>query len=147
MGYELVDTAAIDPLSDRAVDCVELSDHFVPPPSGDDEDPPRPTAGRGPRNIGLRRYHVKPGQSLGGTDEMHYHEEQEETFYVIGGRLHVETPDDRYIVSAEQALVVEPGSPQLAHVPAEAPEPCDVLAIGAPSYTRLGRNDAVRYEP
>jgi mannose-6-phosphate isomerase-like protein (cupin superfamily) len=145
MGYELIDTADIDPLSDRAVTCVEISDHFVPPPDDDGDGAPTPTAGRGPTNVGLRRYHVEPGQSLGGTDRMHSHEEQEEVFYVFAGTLSVETPDDRYDVGPGQVLVVEPGSPQRAHVPAEATDPCDVLAIGAPSYSKIGRNDAKMY--
>lgn len=147
MGYELVDADAIDPLSDRAVDCVELSDHFVPPPSGESADGPEPTPTRGPTQIGLRVYHAEPGQGLGGSEHMHSHEEQEETFYVVAGTLCVETPDREYAVSAGQALVVEPGSPQRAFVPADAEGPCHVVGIGAPSYSVLGRNDATRYDP
>lgn len=147
MGYELIDTADLEPLSDRAVTCLEISDHFVPPPENDDAEPPRPTAGRGPSKVGLRRYYVEPGQSLGGTGTMHYHEEQEETFYVLDGRLHVETPEHEYRVGSGQAFVVEPGSPQRAFVPADAGVGSHVLGIGAPSYGVLGRNDAKRYEP
>jgi mannose-6-phosphate isomerase-like protein (cupin superfamily) len=147
MGYELLDTEGIAPLSDRAVDCVEISDHFVPPPGDDATEVTPPTAHRGPEQIGLRVYHADPGQGLGSSDHMHYHEEQEETFYVVDGCLHVETPDREYTVAAGQAFVVEPGSPQRAFVPVDADEPCHVIGIGAPSYSVLGRNDAKRYDP
>ncbi len=147
MGYELVDAGTIEPLADRAVDCVEVSDHFVPPPADNGSEAPIPTPSRGPEQIGLRIYHADPGQGLGGSDYMHYHEEQEETFYVIDGTLHVETPDREYAVAAGQAFVVEPDSPQRAFVPAGANEGCHVVGIGAPSYSVLGRNDAKRYDP
>lgn len=143
MGYELIDTADVEALEDRQADCVEISDHFVKPPERVDDAEPRPA--RGPRRIGLRVYRAEPGQSLGGLDEMHYHEEQEETFYVVDGELAVETPQRTFRVGAGQALVVEPGSPQRAHVPEDAPG-AHVVAVGAPSYTDLGRNDSKRYE-
>jgi mannose-6-phosphate isomerase-like protein (cupin superfamily) len=147
MGYELVDTGSIEPLDDREVDCVEVSDHFVPPPDDDASKASTPTPSRGPEQIGLRVYHAEPGEGLGGSDHMHSHEEQEETFYVVSGTLVVETPAKEYRIEAGQALVVEPGSPQRAFVPADADGPCHVIAIGAPSYSVLGRNDAKRYDP
>jgi mannose-6-phosphate isomerase-like protein (cupin superfamily) len=78
---------------------------------------------------------------------MHYHEEQEEIFYVIEGTLHVETPEQEYLVKSGQALVVEPNSPQQAFNPDDAAESVHVLAIGAPSYSVLGRNDSHPYNP
>lgn len=41
-----------------------------------------------------------------------------------------------------QALVVQPDSPQRAFNPDDADEPVHVVAIGAPSHSVLGRNDA-----
>ena len=140
MGYELIDTADLDPLPNRSSTGLELSDHYVP--TGEPVDGEH---SRGPENIGLRVYHAAPGESLGG--EMHYHEEQEETFYVIEGTLHIETPEKEYHVDPGQALVVEPGSPQRAFNPDDAAETVHVLAIGAPSYSILGRNDGQPYEP
>lgn len=145
MGYELVDTADIGAFDDREAQCLEVSDHFVKPPDrAEGNATPRPD--EGPQKIGLRVYFAETGQSLGGTDVMHYHEEQEETFYIVSGTLVVETPEREYRVDAGQALVVDPGSPQRAFVPDDAEGPCHVVAIGAPSYSIIGRNDAIRYD-
>lgn len=144
MGYELIDTGELAALEDREVECVEVSDHFVKPPEHEDgESQPQPS--RGPHRIGLRVYRAEAGEALGGLDQMHYHEEQEETFYVVDGELAVETPEGTYTVQAGQALVIEPESPQRAYVPADA-SGAHIVAIGAPSYTDLGRNDSKRYE-
>jgi mannose-6-phosphate isomerase-like protein (cupin superfamily) len=140
MGYELIDTDDLTPLPNRSSTGLELSDHYVP--TGEPADEER---SRGPENVGLRVYHAAPGESLGGG--MHYHEEQEEIFYVIEGTLHVETPQEEYLVDPGQALVVEPGSPQRAFNPTDAPESVHVLAVGAPSYSVLGRNDGQPYDP
>jgi len=140
MGYERIDTADLDPLPDRSSTGVELSDHYAPtgePVDGDGD--------WGPENVGLRVYRAAPGEALGSG--MHYHEEQEETFYVIEGTLHVETPEREYLVGPGQALVVEPGSPQRAFNPEDADGTVEVVAIGAPSYSVLGRNDARPYDP
>jgi mannose-6-phosphate isomerase-like protein (cupin superfamily) len=140
MGYELIDTDDLDPLPDRSSTCLELSDHYVPSNEPVDEE-----RSRGPKNVGLRVYHAAPGESLGGG--MHYHDEQEEVFYVVEGTLHVETPDEEYLVGPGQALVVEPDSPQRAFNPDSATESVHVLAVGAPSYSVLGRNDGHLCEP
>ena len=140
MGYELIDTDDLDPLPNRSSTALELSDHYVPPGDSVSE-----TATRGPENVGLRVYHVAPGESLG--DGMHYHEDQEEVFYVVEGTLHVETPEEEYRVQSGQALVVEPNSPQRAFNPATAAESVHLLAIGAPSYSVLGKNDSHPHTP
>jgi mannose-6-phosphate isomerase-like protein (cupin superfamily) len=140
MGYELIDIEDLSPLPNRSATGLEISDHYVP--TG--ETPPE-TKTRGPENVGLRVYLVDPGESLG--EGMHYHDEQEEIFYVVDGVLHVETPDDVYRVASGQALVVEPESPQRAFNPAEADDSVTVVAIGAPSYRVIGRNDAHSYDP
>ena len=140
MGYELIDTDDLDPLPNRSSTGLELSDHYVPTGESLDEE-----HSRGPENIGLRAYHAAPGESL--SEEMHYHEEQEEIFYVIEGTLHIETLEKEYRLDPGQALVVEPGSPQRAFNPNDAAGPVHVLAIGAPSYGLLGRNDGQPYKP
>lgn len=140
MGYELIDPDDLEPLGDRSSTAVELSDHYVPSDESVDEEP-----NRGPEKMGLRVYHADPGESISGG--MHYHEEQEEVFYVIEGTLHVETPEEEYRVESGQALVVEPNSPQEAFNPDDATESVQVLAIGAPSYSVLGRNDGIWYDP
>lgn len=140
MGYDLIDINDLRPLPNRSATGLEISDHYVPSGEAAEE-----ASTRGPEKIGLRVYFVDPGESLGAN--MHYHDEQEETFYVVEGVLHVETPDEIYEVESEQALVVEPESPQRAFNPSEADEPVTVVAIGAPSYKILGRNDSHTYEP
>jgi mannose-6-phosphate isomerase-like protein (cupin superfamily) len=89
---------------------------------------------------GMRVYELPPGEQSGPS--YHYHDEQVEAFYVLAGTLHVKTPEEEYVVEADQAFFVDPGSPQRAYNPAEADAPVRVLAIGAPSV-----DDAHPYEP
>lgn len=63
-------------------------------------------------------------------------------FYVLQGTLHVETPDEEYVVETDQALFVDRGSPQRAFNPTDANTTTRVLAIGAPSV-----DDDRTYEP
>lgn len=142
MGYDIVDIADLEPLPDRTATAYEISDHYRAGSADPDTTiPPE----RGPAEIGLRIYHAEPGEAL--TEGMHYHEEQEETFYVIQGTLVVDTPDRTYTLHRGQAIVIEPESPQFARVPDDASGTTHVVAIGAPSYRKLGRNDGVGYRP
>ena len=90
--------------------------------------------------LGLRIYELAPGEQSGLS--YHYHDEQVEVFYVLAGTLHVETPDETYVVEADQVLFVDPGSPQRAYNPETAEMATRVLAIGAPSV-----DDAHPYDP
>jgi mannose-6-phosphate isomerase-like protein (cupin superfamily) len=90
--------------------------------------------------LGLRVYELAPGEMSGL--RYHVHDEQVEVFYVLEGTLHVETPAKEYVVDSDQALFVDPGSPQRAYNPADAEAPTRVLAIGAPSV-----DDARTYDP
>ena len=126
MGYHLVDPADLEQWDDRPVDVRSIStaaglDYQASP-------------------LGLRVYEAAPGEQFGLS--YHYHDEQVEVFYVLAGRLHVETPDEEYVVEEDQAFVVEPDSPQRAYNPADADEPVRALAMGAPSV-----DDAHPYEP
>lgn len=140
MGYDIVDVADLEPIPDRTATGYEISDHYRKDSADPDTTVP---PSRGPTEIGLRIYEADPGEAL--TEGMHYHEEQEETFYVVSGTLVVDTPDQTYTVRGGQAIVIEPESPQLARVPDDATETTHVVAIGAPSYRKLGRNDGVGY--
>ena len=139
MGYELIDVDTLEPLPHRTARGVEVSDHYHAVEAAGDT----PPATRGPQHMGFRVYDAEPGEAL--TDGMHYHEEQEELFYVVDGELHVETPDDLIEVTAGQVLLIEPGSPQFAFVPADASDSAHIVAAGAPSYRDLARNDGVPY--
>ena len=81
--------------------------------------------------LGVRQYELAPGEQVGL--QYHYHDEQVECFYVLAGTLHVETPDEEYVVENGQAFFVDPGSPQRAFSPEGATESTRMLAIGAPS--------------
>jgi mannose-6-phosphate isomerase-like protein (cupin superfamily) len=126
MGYHLVDPADLEQWDDRPVDVRSISTAA----GLDYQDSP----------LGLRVYEAAPGEQFGLS--YHYHDEQVEVFYVLAGRLHVETPDEEYVVEEDQAFVVEPDSPQRAYNPADADEPVRALAMGAPSV-----DDAHPYEP
>ena len=126
MGYHLVDPEELGQWDDRPTDVRSLS----------------VAAGYDYQDsaLGLRVYELAPGEMSGLA--YHYHDEQVEAFYVLDGRLHVETPDGEIVVEADQALFVDPGSPQRAYNPDDAEGPVRVLAIGAPSV-----DDAHPYEP
>ena len=87
----------------------------------------------------LARYTLAPGEDLARA--YHSHELREEAFYVLDGTLHVETPEEEYVVEADEAFVVEPTNPIRPYNPAEADESVRVLGTGAPKS-----DPAVRYE-
>lgn len=75
-------------------------------------------------------YEMAPGENL--SRAYHYHETREELFYVLGGTLHVETPDGEFMIATGEMFVAEPESPHRAHNPADADESVAVLGVGAP---------------
>ena len=126
MGYHLVDPDDLGQWDDRDTDVRSLS-----VAAGlDYQDSP----------LGMRVYELAPGEQSGLA--YHYHDDQVEAFYVLDGTLHVETPDEEFVVEADQAFFVDPGSPQRAYNPADAADPVRILAIGAPSV-----DDAHQYDP
>ncbi|WP_227356217.1 cupin domain-containing protein [Haladaptatus salinisoli] len=126
MGYHLIDPNDLDQWDDRPTDVRSLS----------------VAAGYDYQNskLGLRVYELAPGEQSGLS--YHYHDEQVEAFYVLDGTLHVETPDETYVVESDHVLFVDPGSPQRAFNPETAETATRILAIGAPSV-----DDAHPYEP
>jgi len=113
MGYHVVDPADLDPEPDRPSEMKYVSEAA-------DLD-----------HLGLRTYRVEPGESI-PLSGLHYHDEQEEVFYVREGELSVETPDRTYTVDPGQFFVAEPGSPHRAHVADDADGECRLLGVGAP---------------
>lgn len=81
--------------------------------------------------LGMRYNVARPGEQIPLT--YHYHEVQEEAFYVLSGAMHVETPEERFVVEPGELFAVEAGNAHRAHVPADAGEPTVVLSFGAPS--------------
>lgn len=123
MGYRVVETDSVAPEPDRPCECRKLS---------------------GPgelTDMAINRFRAASGEQI--PLAYHYHETQQEAFYVLDGTLSVETPDETYEVDADDLFVVDPESPQRAYNPADADAPVTVLAIGAPPAD----DDAVAYDP
>jgi mannose-6-phosphate isomerase-like protein (cupin superfamily) len=88
----------------------------------------------------LATYEMAPGEQLPRV--YHYHDRREEAFYVVKGTLHVETPDEEYVVEAGEVFVAEPASPHRAYNPQSAEGSVRVVGTGAPKS-----DIAHRYEP
>lgn len=114
MGYHLIDPFDVEPTPDRP-----SKTHWVSKAAGLD-------------HLGLRVYDVAPGEDI-PLSGLHYHDEQEEVFYVVEGVLQVETPDREYVVEPGEFFIAEPGSPHRAFNAADADERAVVVAMGAPS--------------
>jgi uncharacterized cupin superfamily protein len=113
MGYHVVDPDDLEPEPDRPSEMRYVSE------------------AAGMENLGLREYRVEPGEEI-PLSGLHYHDRQEEAFYVVEGELSVETPDREYVVEAGQFFVAEPNSPHRAYVDGEAPGTARLVAVGAP---------------
>jgi uncharacterized cupin superfamily protein len=83
-------------------------------------------------------YEVEPGEEI--PLAYHYHDEQEEVFYVVEGRLHVETSEGEFAVPAGDAFVCEPESPQFAFVPEDG-EATTAFVVGAPAVDDVHPHD------
>ena len=114
MGYHHLDPDDIEPLADRPSETRDVA------------------VAAGLENMGLRRYVVKPGENIPLTG-LHYHDQQEEAFYVVAGELRIEVPDDEFVVEEDQFFVVEPGHAHRAYNDERSDENTIVLAVGAPS--------------
>jgi uncharacterized cupin superfamily protein len=112
MDYHHVDPAAIEPTPDRPSVQRAISDAV------------------GLENVAVNRYEAEPGEAI--PLAYHYHDDQEELFYVLSGTLVVETPEDDYEAGADEVVAVEPDSPQYARAAEDAAGTTRVLAIGAP---------------
>jgi mannose-6-phosphate isomerase-like protein (cupin superfamily) len=123
MGYRVVDTEAVEPAPDRPCDQRALSDQA------------------GLTQMAINRFVAEPGEQI--PLAYHYHDDQEEAFFVLSGTLYVETPEGTYEVGPNHLFTVEPGSPQRAFNPEDAEEAVDVVAVGAPPSD----GDVHAYEP
>lgn len=112
MGYHIVDVDEIDPHPDHESDRRSLKDE------------------RELEHLGLSRYRARPGEQI--PQEYHYHDTQEEVFYVVRGEMTVETPDEEYVVGAHEMFVAEPNSPHRAYNAEDADEELLVIAVGGP---------------
>lgn len=122
MGYRTVDATEVDAEPDRPCELRRL---------GDAADL---------QQMAVNRFEADPGEQL--PLAYHYHDQQEEAFYVLSGTLHVETPEGEFELGPDELFAVEPGSPQRAFNPESATDPVTVLAIGVPPVS----GDANPYE-
>jgi len=116
VGYHLVDPDDLDPEPNRPSEMRSISE------------------AAGMKNMGLREYSVAPGEEI-PVSGLHYHDEQEEVFYVVAGELRVETPDREYTVAEGQFFVAEPESPHRAYTDPDATGEARVIGIGAPAVS------------
>ena len=123
MGYRVVGSDEVEPAPDRPCELRRL------------------TESAGLEAMAVNRYVAEPGEQI--PLAYHYHDEQEEAFYVLSGTLHVETPDGTHVLGADDLFAVDPGSPHRAFNPDDADGPVAVLALGAPRTD----GDAHGYEP
>ncbi|MDL5362989.1 cupin domain-containing protein [Halalkalicoccus sp. NIPERK01] len=120
MGYQVIDPEAIDPTPDRP--CTHRAIGSAADLS----------------ELAMNVYEADPGEQL--PLAYHYHDDQEEAFYVLSGTLTVETPDGEYTADAGEVFVADPESPHRAYN-AGTEGSLSVLAIGAPPV-----DDAHPYE-
>ncbi|MFC7026959.1 cupin domain-containing protein [Halomicroarcula sp. GCM10025324] len=113
MAYHHIDVEAIEPTPERPCTQRSLSD------------------AAGLTQLGAHVYEVAPGEQI--PLAYHYHDQQEELFYVMSGTIAVETPDETFSVGTDEAFAVEPESPQRASVPESADGPARILVVGAPA--------------
>lgn len=112
MGYDVIDPESIEPTPERPSTRRSISD------------------AAGLEKVGCHLFEAAPGEQV--PLSYHYHDEQEEAFYVLEGTLSVETPDRTYAVEAGEAFVAEPESPHRAFNDSSADGDVRLLAIGAP---------------
>ncbi|WP_152039585.1 cupin domain-containing protein [Salinigranum salinum] len=123
MGYHVVDPEDLDPVPDRPCDLRRVSE------------------AADLSQMAVNRFSADPGEQL--PLAYHYHDEQEELFFVAAGTLAVETPDETYTVEEGCFFAVDPGSPQRAYNPADADGSVTAVAIGVPAVS----GDAHAYDP
>ncbi|GAB7093028.1 hypothetical protein JCM30237_01800 [Halolamina litorea] len=115
MGYRTVRTEDVEPTPDRPCELRRL------------------TEAAGLEHVAVNRYSADPGETI--PLRYHYHEEQEEAFYVISGAMAVETPEETFTVGADELFAADAESPHRAYCPEDAEGTVEVLAIGAPQVS------------
>ncbi|MBZ6496386.1 cupin domain-containing protein [Natrinema longum] len=120
MGYTVIDATAVEPRDGLSGDHYYLDDAV-------DLD-----------RLSIQLVEADPGESFA---PYHSHRESEEVFYVLDGHLHVETPDEEYVVAAGEWFAVEPGHPLRPFNPADAEDTVRALLLNAK------RDDFDPYEP
>lgn len=82
----------------------------------------------GATEFGFNVYIAEPGERLPWG--YHYHPDHEELFYVVAGRLVLDTPGEKIVVEEGEAVFVPAGAKNRARVVGD--ERARVIAVGAP---------------
>jgi mannose-6-phosphate isomerase-like protein (cupin superfamily) len=89
-------------------------------------------------SLGLDGYNFNVAVIEGGEplseSGYHYHENQQEFFYVVDGRCQVEVEDGAFRLRADEVVRFDEGVVHLLHNPFEAP--AKLVAVGSPSDGR-----------
>ncbi|MFB6149999.1 MAG: cupin domain-containing protein [Halobacteriales archaeon] len=86
---------------------------------------------------------IEPGERL-SQNAYHYHENQEEFFYIIEGRCRAEVADGAFDLESDEVAVFRQGVPHLLHNPFETP--CKLVAVGSPPDGRYPVEQVQSYE-
>ncbi|MFP8958797.1 cupin domain-containing protein [Natrialbaceae archaeon A-CW3] len=121
MGYHVIDPSALEPIGWAGRELRSISD------------------AAGFEKLGVNHFLADPGEQL--PLEYHQHETQEEAFFVSRGTIHVETPDEVFVVDEGEFFAVAPENPHRAFVPDSASESAAVVAIGAPRVSDVEKHD------
>lgn len=113
MGYHVIDPDEIEPTPDRPSEMRYISE------------------AAGMNELGLRTYRVDPGEMI-PLSGLHYHDQQEEAFYVVDGQLRVETPETEYRIAEGEFFIAEPKSAHRAFNHSENENTAVVVGMGAP---------------
>lgn len=100
-----------------------------------------PELGIGAYNFNVAR--LEPDERL-SQNAYHYHENQEEFYYVVSGRCRVEVDDGSFDMASDDVLRVERGVNHLLYNPFEAT--CKLVVIGSPPDGRYPVHQVQRFE-
>lgn len=80
-------------------------------------------------SVALNVVSLPPSETL-SISGFHAHEDQTELYYVFDGRCRVEAPEDRFELTAHEAVVFDPDVGHMLHNPFT--ETCGLFALGLP---------------
>ncbi|WP_458189013.1 cupin domain-containing protein [Haladaptatus sp. NG-WS-4] len=86
---------------------------------------------------------LEPGERL-SQNAYHYHDDQEEFFYIVNGRCRVEVEDGAFDAATDDVVRFDEGVPHMLHNPYD--DPCKIVAIGSPPKGRRPVHRVQRYE-
>jgi mannose-6-phosphate isomerase-like protein (cupin superfamily) len=76
---------------------------------------------------------LEPGERL-SQNAYHYHDEQEEFYYVVDGRCRVEVEDGSFDAETDDVVRFDEAVPHMLHNPYD--DSCKIVAIGSPPEGR-----------